>query len=106
MMIIDQLLIIHHYRLSRATALERLKVMIVTITTGISTTIKSAQSKKCRLLEKVRNGSVDPKVAIAIRNVDDLLASVMSEADVNNASLGLKPNRGGGKGGIKLTVEI
>lgn len=80
--------------------------MQVQITTGISTTIKSAQSKKCRLLEKVRNGSVDYRVAMAIRNVDDMLADVMSEADILNAKNGLKPNRGGGKGGIKLTVEI
>ena len=80
--------------------------MQVQITTGISTTVKSAQSKKCRLLEKVRLGTVHPKVAIAIRNVDPMLADVMSEADVLNAEAGLKPNRGGGKGGIKISVEI
>ena len=80
--------------------------MQVQITTGISTTVKSAQSKKCRMLIKVRTGEMHPKVANAIRNVDPMLADVMTEADIQNAFEGNKPTRGGGKGGIKISVEI
>jgi hypothetical protein len=80
--------------------------MTITITTGISTTKKSAQSKKCRLLEKVRNG-LNPKIAIAILKADSLLGSVMTETDVLDAVSGLKPKRGGNGGGtIKLEIEV
>jgi hypothetical protein len=80
--------------------------MIINVTTGLSTTVKSAQSKKCRMLSKVRNGQMNAKVALAIRDVDPMLADVMTEADVLNAAAGLMPSRGGGHAGIKLTIEI
>jgi hypothetical protein len=78
--------------------------MTVTITTGLSTTVKSAQSKKCRLLAKVRDG-LNPKIAKAIRNADTLLGSVMTDADIDAAAAGLKPARGR-TGGVSIEVEI
>lgn len=78
----------------------------VIINTGISTTQKSAQSKKCRLLKKVRDGAMNPKVAIAIRNVDELLAVELTEAEIWSAHAGEKPSRGSGRGSIKIEVEL
>jgi hypothetical protein len=66
---------------------------IITISTGQSTTVKSAQSKKCRLLQKVALHTVHVKVAIAIMHADQLLSTVMTELDVHNAALGLRPLR-------------
>ena len=83
----------------------------IEITTGISTTKKSAQSKKCRLLAKVAARTVNYKVALAIRSVDPLLADVMSEAEVRSAwdtGLRKRSSAGGSKSSsaIKLTIEI
>ena len=80
--------------------------MIVSISTGISTTVKSAQSKKCRMLAKVRAGTMHAKVAMAILTVDPMLAGVCTNADIEAAKDGTRPSRGGGKSGIKLTVEL
>ena len=78
---------------------------VVTITTGISTTKKSAQSKKCRLLADVRSGKTHPKIAKAVRAADPMLADVMTEAEVDAAARGERPGRGG-KGGGSVTLNV
>lgn len=78
----------------------------VIVKTGLSSTVKSAQSKKCRLLKSVRENEMNPKVAKAIRNADPMLSSVLTEAEIDNAKLGLKPSRGSSRGSIELEVEI
>lgn len=75
----------------------------VTISTGLSSNKKSAQSKKCRLLNKVHEG-LNPKIALAIRTADPMLATVMSVEDVTNAALGLKSSRTSQM--IKFTIEL
>lgn len=86
--------------------LERNKTMQIQFSTGESTTIKSAQSKKCRMLAKVRSGEMHPKVAKKICEVDYLLSTVCSEKDIDNAEAGLSPKRGGGKNATKFMIEI
>ncbi len=85
---------------------RKLKTMTtLTITTGLSSTIKSAQSKKCRMLQKVRANEMHVKVAIAIMNADHLLSTVMTQKDIEDAAAGLKPSRGR-SGSIELTIVI
>lgn len=79
--------------------------MTVTITTGLSTTKKSAQSKKCRLLSKVRDG-MNPKVAAAIRKADPMLADVLTEDEIAAAVRGERKGRGGNSGTVQLEVEV
>lgn len=79
--------------------------MIVTITTCQSTTLKSAQSKKCRLLKKVRLNEIHYKVAIAIMNADKMLSEIMTEDDINNSRLGLQVVRNRSTATV-LEIEI
>lgn len=85
----------------------------LTINTGISTTLKSAQSKKCRLLQKVANHSLhsEPKyivkIAIAIKNADPLLSSVLTDDQIKSAfESGSRPGRGhGGSNRIQISLD-
>lgn len=63
------------------------------IQTGLSTTRKSAQSKKCHLLDKLRTDKIHLKVALAIRAADPLLAQVCSIQDITDAANKLKPKK-------------
>lgn len=53
-----------------------------------STTIKSAQSKKCNLLKKLRNEPTYLKVAIAIVKHDKLLSQVCTIDELKSAAAG------------------
>ena len=81
---------------------------MATFTTGISTTVKSAQSKKCRMLAKVASHELHYKIALAFCKADQLLGQVCSEADVmaawNNQS---RPGKGkSGSGMVQVEVEL
>lgn len=85
----------------------------LTISTGVSTTLKSAQSKKCRLLQKVANHSLhsEPKyivkIAIAIKNADALLASILTDDQIKSAfESESRPGRGSnGSNKIQITLD-
>jgi hypothetical protein len=83
--------------------------MLIKITTGISTTKKSAQSKKCRLLSKVASHELNFKIALAIRSADSLLASVLTDDEIistwNNRSKSTS-SRLSNSNRISIEVEV
>lgn len=86
--------------------------MKITVSTGMSTTKKSAESKKCRSLEKISLESNKElrvrmgKILKAIKGVDKLLGSVLTDAEIDNVVLtGTRPGRGK-SGGVSVTVEV
>lgn len=80
---------------------------VVVINSGVSNGKESAQSKKSRLLKKVREGVVDYRVALKMREVDEWLGKVMSVEDVMDAKEGKLVKRGGGGSGvIRLVIEL
>lgn len=77
----------------------------IIVKTGISSTTKSAASKKSRMLKQLREAGMKLAVAKAIRNADQLLAECCTEEELTAAANGLTPTRGG-KNSITLEVEI
>jgi len=60
----------------------------------VSTTKKSAQSKKCRLLAKVTAGTVSREQAQAVIDQDPLLGEVLQPHELAQAAAGLRPGLG------------
>jgi len=86
--------------------------MKVTVSTGLSSTKDSAQSKNCRLKAKVAAHEVRWEVAVAICKMDDLLfAEYGRDAEKCKAELkavyetGQRPGRGK-KGSVSVEIEI
>jgi hypothetical protein len=85
---------------------ENRTMKTIKITTGISTTKKSAQSKKCRLLAKVSTHETHYRIALAIRLADQLLSEVMSEDEVRNAWDNQVRSGRGRNNSARITIEL
>lgn len=82
----------------------------ITIQTSKSSTLKSAQSKKCNLLKKLAAHTTQPKVALAILAYDPLLQTILTPAEIldtyqsrvrpNQLSNRTKPTL------VKLTINL
>lgn len=77
----------------------------ITVSTGISTTQKSAQSKKCRMLQKVANKQLHPKIAEAWLKLDPMLGAECTIEEIAAAVTGTRPGRGS-KGTVSIEIEI
>lgn len=74
------------------------------ITKTGSSTLKSAQSKKCNLLKLVRNDPSQLKLALIKLKNDELLMTILSADDLRDASNGLIPSRTG-RASIKIDLN-
>jgi hypothetical protein len=86
--------------------------MKVTISTGISTTKDSAQSKKCRLMAKVSRREMRWEVGVAIVKMDGLLFDEWKrdegklKEDMKNCYDKMVRVGRGKKGSVSVEIEI
>ena len=84
----------------------------VTVSTGLSTTKDSAQSKNCRMKAKVASHEMRWEIAVAICQMDDLLFAEYGRDIVKCRSelksvyeTGQRPGRGK-KGSVSIEIEL
>ena len=77
----------------------------ITIKTSVSSNLKSAQSKKCRLLKDVRSKAMHVKVAKAILSADPMLQTILTPENIDDAASGKLVGRSRGAS-ITITVEL
>jgi hypothetical protein len=78
----------------------------VSVVVGTSSNLKSAQSKKCRLLAGVRNGTVPVAVAKVKLQHDPLLQTILKPSDIDDAKSGKTVTRSKSTNVMTVEVEI